>query len=157
AGIITKPRGLEKYLEIVDALEKSARENGRDPSQLSKCMEFKVSYDFDYERAFKSALFWAPTAIPREKREQVSDPRVLESMVGEEERRKVKETWLITTDPDDIYKSLSQFLKLGFDRVYIHSASPNEERFLNILGRDILPWMREFYEMLGRPIRPIVE
>ncbi|MEM4417470.1 MAG: LLM class F420-dependent oxidoreductase, partial [Nitrososphaerota archaeon] len=98
-----------------------------------------------------------PTAIPREKREQVSDPRVLESMVGEEERRKVKETWLITTDPDDIYKSLSQFLKLGFDRVYIHSASPNEERFLNILGRDILPWMREFYEMLGRPIRPIVE
>ncbi|MEM3032416.1 MAG: TIGR03557 family F420-dependent LLM class oxidoreductase [Nitrososphaerota archaeon] len=156
-GILTNPRGLEKYLEIVDALEKSARENGRDPSQLSKCMEFKVSYDFDYERAFKSALFWAPTAIPREKREQVSDPRVLESMVGEEERRKVKETWLITTDPDDIYKSLSQFLKLGFDRVYIHSASPNEERFLNILGRDILPWMREFYEMLGRPIRPIVE
>ncbi|MEM2035962.1 MAG: hypothetical protein QXG21_00230, partial [Candidatus Caldarchaeum sp.] len=97
------------------------------------------------------------TAIPRDKREQISDPRVLEAMVGEVERQKIKETWLITTDVDDIFKALANFLRLGFDRVYIHSASPNEERFLNLLGRDILPWMREFYEQLGRPIRPVLE
>lgn len=156
-GILTNPRGLEKYLEIIDALEKGARKAGKDPAKTSKCLEFKVSYDHDYERAFRSALFWAPTAIPREKREKVSDPRVLEAMVGEAERQKIKQTWLITTDVDDIFKSLADFLKLGFDRVYIHSASPNEERFLNLLGRDILPWMREFYEQLGRPIRPVME
>jgi len=156
-GILTNPRGLENFLSIINALEKGAKKAGRDPNQLSKCLEFKVSYDHDFDRAFKSALFWAPTAIPREKREKVSDPRVLESMVGEAEKNKIKQTWLITTDVDDIFKSLAEFMRLGFDRIYIHSASPNEEKFLNLLGRDILPWMREFYDQLGRPIRPILE
>jgi coenzyme F420-dependent glucose-6-phosphate dehydrogenase len=78
-------------------------------------------------------------------------------MVGPEEEKKIKETWLITSDSDDIYKSLGEFLKLGFDRVYIHSASPNEEKFLNLLGREILPWMREYYESLKVPIRASAE
>ena len=118
-------------------------------------MEFKVAYDIDYNRALKSAMFWATTAIPREKREHVWDPRELEALVGPEEEKKIKESWLITTDSDDIIKRLGEFLKMGFDRVYIHSASPIEERFLNLLGREILPWMREYYESLFRPVRTI--
>ncbi|MDJ0270649.1 MAG: TIGR03557 family F420-dependent LLM class oxidoreductase [Aigarchaeota archaeon] len=162
-GILTNPRGLERFLEIIDAMERGARRAGRDPARLSKAMEFKVSYDVDYDRAYRSALFWAPTAIPRDKREHVSDPRQLEALVGENERRKIKETWLITTDSDDIYKALANFLKMGFDRVYIHSASPNEEKFLNLLGREILPWAREFFaekvepRMRYRPLRMRVE
>ncbi|MCS7142848.1 MAG: TIGR03557 family F420-dependent LLM class oxidoreductase [Aigarchaeota archaeon] len=156
-GILTNPRGLENLKEIIESMEKAARRAGRDPSTLSKCMEFKVSYDLDYQRALRAASFWAPTAIPREKREKVADPRVLESMVTEKEIEKIKRTWLITTDSDDIFKALGDFLKLGFDRVYIHSASPNEERFLNLLGREILPWMREYWEELRAPIRSAAE
>jgi len=156
-GILTNPRGLQNYLEIAAAMERAAERAGRDPSTLHRCMEFKVSYDVDYEKAFRAAMFWAPTAIPRQKREKISDPRELEAMVGPEEEKKIKETWLITSDSDDIYKSLGEFLKLGFDRVYIHSASPNEEKFLNLLGREILPWMREYYESLKVPIRTSAE
>ncbi|MEM1517676.1 MAG: TIGR03557 family F420-dependent LLM class oxidoreductase [Nitrososphaerota archaeon] len=156
-GILTNPRGLQNYLEIAAAMEKAAERVGKDPSELHRCMEFKVSYDVDYDRAFRAAMFWAPTAIPRQKREKISDPRELEAMVGPEEEKKIKETWLITSDSDDIYKSLGEFLKLGFDRVYIHSASPNEEKFLNLLGREILPWMREYYESLKVPLRASAE
>lgn len=156
-GIMTNPRGLERYSEIVRAMEKAAIKSGRDPSKLVKAMEFKVAYDSDYDRALKSAMFWAPSAIPRKKREQVSDPRELEAMVGPEERAKIKESWLITTDSDEIIKRVGEFLKIGFERVYIHSASPSEEKFLNLLGRDILPWMREYYETLSHPVRPVAE
>jgi coenzyme F420-dependent glucose-6-phosphate dehydrogenase len=152
-GILTNPRGLDRFRKIVNAMEKAALKVGRDPAKLSKSMEFKVAYDIDYNRALKSAMFWATTAIPREKRENVWDPRELEALVGPEEEKKIKESWLITTDSDDIIKRLGEFLKMGFDRVYIHSASPIEERFLNLLGRDILPWMREYYESLFRPVR----
>lgn len=156
-GILTNPRGLERYLEIIEAMEKAAAKVGRDPSSLKKCMEFKVSYDIDYKRALKSAMFWAPTAIPRQKREKIADPRELEAAVGAEEEEKIKSTWLIATDVDAIIDRLGEFLKMGFERVYIHSASPNEEKFLNLLGRDILPWMREYYESLARPVRPVAE
>jgi len=154
-GILTNPRGLDRFKKIVRAMEKSAIKVGRDPNKMSKSMEFKVAYDIDYNRALKSAMFWATTAIPREKREHVWDPRELQSLVGPEEERKIKDSWLITTDSDDIIKRLGEFLKMGFDRVYIHSASPIEERFLNLLGREILPWMREYYESLFRPVRTL--
>ena len=155
-GILTNPRGLERFRKIVNAMEHSASKLARDPSKLSKSMEFKVAYDIDYNRALKSAMFWATTAIPKEKREQVWDPRELQALVGPEEEKTIKESWLITTDSDNIIKRLGEFLKMGFDRVYIHSASPIEERFLNLLGREILPWMREYYESLFRPVRTIV-
>jgi coenzyme F420-dependent glucose-6-phosphate dehydrogenase len=152
-GILTNPRGMENFNALISAFEEGARSAGRDPMSLSLCLEFKVSYDIDYDRALQGALFWGPTAIPREKREKVWDPRVLESMVGEAEVEKIKKTWLITSDPDDIYKALGELMKLGFDRVYVHSSSPDEEKFLRMLGREILPWLREYYASLKVPLR----
>ena len=151
-GILTNPRGLENHKAIIGAMNNAAVEAGKDQSKLSKCMEFKVAYAVDYEKALKSALYWAPTAIPRSIREHIADPRELEAMVGDAEVAKIKESWLITTDSDSIIKRLGEFLKLGFNRVYIHSASPNERKFLDLLGRDILPWMREYYETLTQPL-----
>jgi len=118
-GILTNPRGLESYEAVVRAMEEGAKKAGREASSLSRCMEFKVSYDPDYDRALAGALFWAPTAIPREKREKVADPRELESMVGEEEVGRIKRTWLITSDSDDIYRALGEFLKLGLSLIHI--------------------------------------
>lgn len=152
-GILTNPRGMENFNSIISALEEGARSVGRDPATLSKCLEFKVSFDLDYDRALRAAMFWGPTAIPREKREKIWDPRVLEAMVGKEEEEKIKRTWLITSDPDDIYEALGEFMKLGFDRVYMHSSSPDEGKFLNMLGREILPWLREYYRSLRVPLR----
>jgi hypothetical protein len=134
-------------------MEREAKKNGRDPNQLRKLMEFKISYDVDYDRALNSTIFWASSAIPRNLREKISDPRELEDMVSSKEIEKIKKTWLIATDSEQIIKSLEDFLKLRMDIIFIHSASPDERKFLNMLGRDILPWMREFYDLLRKPIR----
>jgi coenzyme F420-dependent glucose-6-phosphate dehydrogenase len=147
-GILTNPRGLENHIAILKAMQDAAVAAGKDPSKLGTCLEFKVSYDTDYDRAFKSASYWAPTALPKDVREEISDPRELEAKVGPAELEGIKKTWLITDESDDIIRRLGEFLKMGFNRVYIHSASPNEHRFLHLIGRDILPWMKEYYESL---------
>ncbi|MFQ5871490.1 MAG: TIGR03557 family F420-dependent LLM class oxidoreductase [Candidatus Geothermarchaeales archaeon] len=151
-GILTNPRGLDRYRKIIHSMDNAAKAAGKDPSKLARCMEFKVAYDVDYDQALASALYWAPTAIPRGRREHVVHPSEFEELVGPREIEKIKESWLITTSSDAIIERLGEFLKMGFDRVYIHSASPNEDRFLDLLGRDILPWMREYYESLVRPV-----
>lgn len=151
-GIMTNPRGLEKHITLLKAMAKGANQSNKDPSKLATCMEFKVAYDVDYDKALQSAFYWAPTAIPREKREHMSDPREFEANVGPEEMKKIEQSWLITTQSDAIIKRLGEFLKFGFNRVYIHSSSPDERKFLNLLGRDILPWMREYYETLTHPL-----
>jgi coenzyme F420-dependent glucose-6-phosphate dehydrogenase len=149
-GILTNPRGLERYKKIIRSMEEGAEQEGKDPSKLDKCMEFKVAYDVDYDDALSSALYWAPTAIPRKDREHVVHPSEYEDLIGPEEIEKIKESWLITTNSDAIIDRLGEFLSMGFNRVYIHSASPDEHKFLNLLGRDILPWMREYYESVAR-------
>jgi len=151
-GICTNPRGLDNHLILIKEMNKAAEDTGRDFSKFSTSLEFKVAYDIDYDKAVKSAMYWAPTAIPRKKRENISDPKQLEESVGPEEIEKVKNSWLITTDSDPIIKRLGEFLEMGFNRIYIHSASPNERKFLRMLGRDILPWMREYYENVKSPI-----
>jgi len=157
-GMLTNPRGLEKDVrELFEAMERAAANAGRDPKALTRCLEFKVSYDVDYDRALQSALYWATSAVPRQKREKVSDPRELEKLVTEQEIRKIEKTWLICTDADAIVKSLAELMKLGFERIYIHSSSPDEDKFLSLLGRDLLPWMREYYEELRRPLKVSVE
>lgn len=152
-GILVNPRGLEKFNEIVDVMVKEAKKNGRDHEKLKKLVEFKVSYSVDYDEALKSTLYWAPTAIDRKKRESISDPRELEDSVTEKEIEKIKKTWLIATDPEQIIKSLEYFLNLNVDVIFFHSSSPNERAFLNMLGRDILPWLKEIYELKKEPIR----
>ncbi len=152
-GILVNPRGLERFDEIVATMEKEAKKAGRDPKELKKLVEFKISYNVDYEEALRSALFWAPTAIDRKKRENISDPRELEDSVTEKEIEKLKQTWLIATDPEQIIKSLDFFLKLNVDVIFFHSSSPNERAFLNMLGRDILPWLKEIYELKREPIK----
>jgi len=156
-GILTNPRGLENHMKLITSMKDGCTKAGRDPSKLDVCMEFKVAYDVDYDKALEGASYWAPTAIPRKVREHISDPRELEAIVGQAEIEKIQESWLVTTKSDDIIKRLGEFLKMGFSRVYIHSASPNEQRFLDLLGRDILPWMREYYETLTNPLRILSE
>ena len=150
-GILTNPRGLENHEKILGSMKNAADNVGKNSSELTTCMEFKVAYDVDYDKALASAIYWAPTAIPRKVRENISNPREFEDKIGDAEIEKIKSTWLITTDSDSIIKRLGDFLEYGYNRVYIHSASPKEERFLDLLGRDVLPWMREYYETLVNP------
>jgi len=72
--------------------------------------------------------------------------------VGEKEVEKIEKSWLITTNSEAIIKKLESLMKSGYNRVYIHSASPHEKKFLDLLGRDVLPWMREYYDTLVNPI-----
>ncbi len=138
-GILTNPRGLENHISILKSMQDAAEKAGKDPAKLGTCLEFKVSYDVDYDRAFKSACLLGSNRPPEGVRESISDPRQLEANVGPQTLEGIKKTWLITDDSDDIIKRLGEFLKMGFNRVYIHSASPNEHRFLHLVGRDILP------------------
>ena len=145
-GILTNPRGLDKYVNLINSMKSSAEKAGRNPEELDISLEFKVSYDLDYDTAFKSATYWAPAAIPRDKRDLISTPKELEENITDSEIEKIRTSWVITSDVDEIIKEIGKFLKMGFNRVYIHSASPDEKKFLRMLGRDILPWMKDYYD-----------
>lgn len=49
------------------------------------------------------------------------------------------DTWVVTSDPDDIASALDDARDAGFDEVEIHSASPDQDAFAAMMAEEVLP------------------
>jgi len=46
---------------------------------------------------------------------------------------------VISADPDVHRAAIQKYVDLGFDRVYLHNVGRNQERWIEVFGRDVLP------------------
>lgn len=138
-GLITylTPSEAGRILEIFDRTAKTEREPGFIPEKIA---EYKVSFSDDYDRAFQTASFWRSTLIKDVFDSELSDPRKLqqkaESDVSDEELKKAIQ---ITTSIEDCIKPLEEYFRTGFTRVYVHSTSPDEIKFVQAFCKKVMP------------------
>ena len=52
---------------------------------------------------------------------------------------KLKQAIQITTSIEDCIKILEEYFNAGFTRVYIHSTSPDEIRFIQMFSKKVMP------------------
>ena len=64
-----------------------------------------------------------------------SDAETAKAQVSD---KKLKESIDIITSMEDCVKSIEEYFKLGFTRVYIHSTSPSEIEFIRIFSRKVI-------------------
>jgi coenzyme F420-dependent glucose-6-phosphate dehydrogenase len=139
-GLITVQKP-DKSKETFGIFDKSASEQGKDPSSLEKIAKPKVSYSEDYDKAFKTTEFWRASLIEDVFDLDISDPRKLEQKAKEEvPDEKVKESTLIVTSIEDLIKPIEEYFKVGYTRVYVHSTSPNEIEFIQAFGDKVLKY-----------------
>ena len=145
-GFLTVPSSEQRYREILlPALERGAKSAERDPRKIIKAVEVWVSYDEDYEKALKTARFWAATLLPAMLKYEIFDPREIEehgSFVGD---RQIAQTRLIGTRPEEHVKHLEKYIKMGFQHMYIQSSGPDEIKTLRMYGKHVLPYIRSTY------------
>jgi coenzyme F420-dependent glucose-6-phosphate dehydrogenase len=139
--------GLISYLRPVEAgnvlrlFNSTAEKEGRDLNSLEKIAEYKVSFSGDYEEAFKSATFWRATLIKNVFDSDISDPRKMQRKAEKEvSDEKLKQAIQITTSIDDCIKSIDEYFKAGFTRVYVHSTSPDENKFIQMFSKKVIPY-----------------
>jgi len=134
------------YREIlIPALEKGAREAGRDPDQIVKVFELHLSYDEDYDKELKYARFWAGTLLTAMFKYPVTDPREVEEhgmMVGDEQ---VAEAWAVGTKPEDFIRQVEKYIKLGIQHLYFVSGSPDEVKTIRMYGKHVIPYVKSTY------------
>ncbi len=142
-GILTVASIPEFKSLVLPNLALGAREAGKDPEMLIKMVELKVGYDEDYEKAFKQCRFWNTTGIPGHI-SLSSDPREIERIADEMvTNERIKELWFVTTCIDDVIQRVETYIEAGYDWIQVHSCSPKEEEFIDLLGRRVLPYIRE--------------
>jgi coenzyme F420-dependent glucose-6-phosphate dehydrogenase len=132
-----RPAEADKVLRVFDS---TAGKEGRDLNSLEKIAEYKVSFYEDYDQAFKSATFWRATLINNVFDSDISDPRKLQRKAEKEvPDEKLKQSIQITTSIEDCIRSIEEYFKAGFTRVYIHSTSPDEVKFIQMFSKKVMP------------------
>jgi coenzyme F420-dependent glucose-6-phosphate dehydrogenase len=56
---------------------------------------------------------------------------------------KVKQSTLIVTSIEECISSIEDYFKAGFTRIYIHSTSPNEIKFIKEFCSKVLPYFND--------------
>jgi coenzyme F420-dependent glucose-6-phosphate dehydrogenase len=142
-GLITTSKP-DNSKETFDIFNKAAIEEGKNPDLLEKIAKPKISYSEDYDKAFKSTEFWKSSLIDNVFDLNISDPRQLEQKAKDEiSDEKVKRSTLIITSIEDCIKSIEEYFKAGFTRVYMHSTSPDEIKFIRDFCTKVLPYFNE--------------
>jgi coenzyme F420-dependent glucose-6-phosphate dehydrogenase len=134
---VTNPSGSK---EVFDVFDRSARENGKDPQSLQKIGKPKISYDEDYERAFKSTGFWRATLLKNAFDLDINNPRELERKAKKEvSDEKLKDSTIIITSIEDCISPLEEYFRAGFTKLHVHSTSPDELKFVREFCARVLP------------------
>ena len=132
--------GPDEADNVLCVFDSTAKKEGRDLNSLEKIVEYKVSFSEDYDKAFKSATFWRATLIKNVFDSDISDPRKLQRKAEKEvPDEKLKQSIEITTSIDDCTRSIEEYFKAGFTRVYIHSTSPDEIKFIQMFSKKVMP------------------
>jgi coenzyme F420-dependent glucose-6-phosphate dehydrogenase len=142
-GLITVSKP-DKSKEIFDIFDKAAVEEGKDPCSLEKIAKPKISYSEDYDKALKSTEFWRASLLEDVFNLDISDPRELQQKAKDEvSDEELKQSTLIITSIEDCIKPLEEYFKAGYTRLYTHSTSPDEIKFIQDFCAKVLPYFND--------------
>jgi coenzyme F420-dependent glucose-6-phosphate dehydrogenase len=139
--IVTSGKNPALYEELNAAMEEGARTAGRDPSEVVRMIEIKVSYDHDVEFAREACRYWAPLALTPEQKRDVEDPIEMERL-ADEHPDIAQSRFIVSNDPDEVVERIGDYVALGFDQLVFHAPGEDQRRFLDQFAADVVPRLR---------------
>jgi len=141
--ICTSGKGMELYTEkLLPAVEEGAAAAGRDPAQIDRTIEIKMSYDRDHDRALENCRFWAPLSLTAEQKHSVDSSAEMERLADELPIEQVAKRWIVASDPDEALAQIRPYVDAGLRHLVFHGPGHDQERFLDQFSEDVLPRLR---------------
>jgi len=138
-GIITVGAPLEKIGGLFDRFAEGAREAGKDPDTMPKVLQLHLSWDETDEQALANAMTEWPNGGMKFPKADIRSPFDFEQMAKLVRPEDFEGRMVISADPDVHRAAIQKYVDLGFDRVYLHNVGRNQERWIEVFGRDVLP------------------
>jgi coenzyme F420-dependent glucose-6-phosphate dehydrogenase len=140
--IVTSGKSPDLYAELNAAMEEGAQAAGRDPAEIARMIEVKVSYDHDLDFAREACRYWAPLALSPEQKRDVEDPIEMERL-ADENPDIAQSRFIVSNDPDEVVERIGDYVALGFDQLVFHAPGDDQRRFLDQFAADVVPRLRE--------------
>lgn len=136
-GIITETAAHEKLAALFQRFDEGARDAGRGSGE--RILRVHVSWAPTDEEATANALTEWPTLGLKFPKADIRSPFEIEQMARMVRPEHFEGRLLVSADPDAHRAHLQGFLDLGVDRIHLHNVGRNQEEFLRVFGRDVLP------------------
>jgi coenzyme F420-dependent glucose-6-phosphate dehydrogenase len=141
--ICTSGKGMELYTEkLLPAVAEGAAAAGRDPAEIDRTIEIKISYDRDYDRALEHCRFWAPLSLTAEQKHSVDSSAEMERLADELPIEQVAKRWIVVSDPDEALARIRPYIDAGLRHLVFHGPGHDNGRFLEQFSEDVLPRLR---------------
>jgi coenzyme F420-dependent glucose-6-phosphate dehydrogenase len=140
--ICTSGKDPDLYHELLAKVAEGAEAAGRDPATIQRMIEIKVSYDRDAEAAVTNTYPWAALALRPDQKSGIEDPIEMER-VAEENLEQAPSRFICSNDPDEVVEQIGAYVDLGFEELLLHAPGPDQRRFLEEFGQDVLPRLRD--------------
>ena len=141
--ICTSGKGMSLYTEeLIPAVKEGAEQSGRSFDQLDRMIEIKLSYDTDAGRALENTRFWAPLALSKEQKHDITDPVEMEKAADALPIEQIASRWIVGSDPDEVVAGIAQYVDAGMNHLVFHAPGADQRRFLELFERDLAPRLR---------------
>lgn len=127
---------------LLPALSEGAGKVGRSLSDLDLMIEVKVSFDTDAERALQDTRYWGALALTPDEKTGVEDPIEMQRLADALPVERAASRWIVSTDAQEHVERIKQYVDLGFNHLVFHAPGPDQARFLELYGEQVLPRLR---------------
>ncbi len=112
--ICTSGKGDELYKDkLIPAVKEGAEAANRNPDEIDRMIEIKISYDPDPKTALENTRFWAPLSLTAEQKHSIDDPIEMEKAADALPIEQVAKRWIVASDPDEAVEKVGQYVGSG--------------------------------------------
>jgi len=145
--ICTSGKAPELYTEtLLPNVQVGLDKAGRSMGDIEKTIEMKVSFDTDIERAKQDTTYWAALALSPDEKTGVEDPLEMEKLADALPVERAASRWIVSDDPDEHIEQIAPYIELGFSHLVFHAPGPDQERFMRLYAKEVLPKIRKRFE-----------
>jgi coenzyme F420-dependent glucose-6-phosphate dehydrogenase len=123
-------------------VREGAEKAGRDVADIDMMIEVKVSFDPDRDAAMQATRFWGALGLTQEQKAGVEDPVEMQRLADDLSVEQTARRFIVSSDPDEHVEKIKAYLDLGFNHLVFHAPGPDQEKFLRLYGKEILPRLR---------------
>ena len=144
--ICTSGKAPELYSDtLMPNIQLGLDKSGREMGDIEKTIEMKVSFDTDIKRAKQDTTHWAALALSPDEKMGVEDPLAMEKLADALPVERAASRWIVSDDPDEHIDQIAPYIELGFSHLVFHAPGPDQERFLRLYAKEVLPRIRKRY------------
>ena len=141
--ICTSGKGMGLYTdELIPAVKEGAEQASRSYDDIDRMIEIKLSYDTDPKAALENTRFWAPLALGKEQKHDITDPIEMEKAADALPIEQIASRWIVGSDPDEVVAGIKQYTDAGFNNLVFHAPGQDQRRFLGLFEKDLAPRLR---------------